>query len=465
MRESLERNMFIIEEEKEMDSRTHKQEVESNRIEFTKENEIQNKLIENLATNGLNNINNRNSISEHSQKNADFLNPNKENNNWDNINRIRRIDIMTESISISPRQSIKEGQSPSNVNKKNERLFNINIEKSNQNFESTTAISESDQNRFETFDPNQSPPASKVLGTLIHNAKSINRFSCMYNQSFNALNYNFLFLKNTEIIKELIQKNKEKYEENDEVFNYYVYQISGKVEKIKKEKTIIIINSISIYFLHKEKYKVIQKIPIDSITSIILLRNSPYLLILKIENESDLFIEIIHRIEFIVFLSQNYRKRNGVKLPVQSSSKIKKFVDGQEVNDFNEDDIKGISKKTTKLEFYNNAFENALKSGYLQKNHLTKTFFFGNEKSEWINKFYVLTNIGIIGFESPNSDPSELIPLNEASKINIEATKIKIINSIKTVVLQANSMFEANSWLKMLNHFIKKIKTSPKNIL
>ena len=280
------------------------------------------------------------------------------------------------------------------------------------------------------------------------------------NNSSNPLNYNFLFLKNTDILKELFQKNKEKYEENEDVFNDYIYQIGGQREKIIKEKSIIIINSSSIYFLNKEKYKMIQKISIDSITSIILLKTSPYLLILQINEESDLFIEIIHRIEFIVFLSQIYKKRNGVKLPVPCSSKIRQLVDGKEVNDLNENDIKGISERTNKTEFYTNTFENALKSGYLQKNHISKTFFLRSEKSEWINKFYVLTNIGILGFDSPDSDPYELIPINESSKIYIEACKIKIINGAKTVLLQANSMFEVNSWFKMLNQGISNVKSS-----
>jgi len=284
----------------------------------------------------------------------------------------------------------------------------------------------------ETFGPAQEPKAKSTTAIDLR-----------------QLSQDYLGLKQTGLIKKLLEKNKEK--PNDGIcFSDYMYRINSRE---KREHRVLFITSEALYSLHPRKgYSVIRRVPLEKIYRITISKSSAGLCAIHVYNDYDYLIDIYKRLNLILFL-QNIFRFKGLK-PFAIVYEQSFLVKNRNATTLKQ--IDQYSKAVANPELQS-TYKNAQKFGEL---HVKSWGLF----TTWTLYFFILTEVGFICFnKAGSSKPIDFIPILGYLIIDKGTTpdgkyafKIKFPHSDFEITLAADSDIEKKDW-------IRKIKSLQEN--
>jgi len=260
---------------------------------------------------------------------------------------------------------------------------------------------------------------------------------------FRQLSQDYLGLKQTGLIKKILEKNKET--QNDNIcFSDYMYRINTRE---RREHRVLFITSEALYSLHPRKgYNVIRRVPLEKIYRITVSKSSAGLCAIHVYNDYDYLIDIYKRLNLILFL-QNVFRYKGLKqfAIVYEQSFLVKNRNATTLKQIDQ-----YSKAVANPELQS-TYKNAQKFGelYVKSWGLFTT---------WTLYFFILTEVGFVCFsKAGSSKPVDFIPILGYLIIDKGTTadgkyafKIKFPHSDFEITLAADSDIEKKDWIRKI---------------
>ena len=252
--------------------------------------------------------------------------------------------------------------------------------------------------------------------------------------------YDFLKLKDNKEVEKMLKKNNENSSPY-EFFSNYVYIYKKNVPK----KLILLITNATIYLLDCKNYSVYKQVSLKKLIKITLSQKMFNILVFHFNDEvpDDILIEVLRRLELLFYFKALYKfKGYGhllIKFPTSktNSSNIIHLKKNNVMVTYN------LSKKSL-LTTPN--YDNAIKIGYLQ------VYIEGFFKKKFKEKFIVLSDIGLMILDTPNTMPQMVVPIigSEIKKVdfmkyNVYAFSIKTPNG-EICIFGARTEGERQAW-------------------
>lgn len=203
------------------------------------------------------------------------------------------------------------------------------------------------------------------------------------------------------------------------VFSDYMYKYDANMEK---SRVIMLITDSSLYVMSLNNYSVINHAQLADLEQILSIQSNSNIFALNFKNANDLLMESMRRTELIIFLLNNAdndpdRQRPIIKRPekIRLQSRLKEV--NKKIVSF--DEQKEQDTKAAYMDLLRqtdagaSSFILSYKYGYLCKR--SKTWY-----KSWVEKFYVLTNIGLIYMESPDDKEVKLYPTIDFEVVGVD---------------------------------------------
>ena len=162
---------------------------------------------------------------------------------------------------------------------------------------------------------------------------------------------------------------------------------------------IVLIYEEILFVLSTNKYQVINKIKLDDLKLILTIQTNSSIFALNFgENNVDLLCESYRRTELIMFLLENCDHFKRKRPLIQKTLKLRltsKKTERDITFDYGNQMVKEVQASRDYLM--------AFKYGYLSKK--SKTWY-----KSWEERFYVLSNIGLVYMQSPSDKNIKLLP-------------------------------------------------------
>lgn len=249
----------------------------------------------------------------------------------------------------------------------------------------------------------------------------INRISKIKNFDFLGLRSkdNKYFKRVTKILERYSDKANS---EGSEWFTEYIKKIDTD---FKEHKRKIMITRSAVYQLSKN-FSVVNRVPLETIKGMTLIKKSATLLAIHCPGSYDHLIEIIRRTELVMFLMHMFDVRKLTKPKIYYADGLKTKTSGK--NKVPENKI---------LKFDPAAKQNVGKDNFKLMTHLTSINFINSPKygylmkrsdswfKQWTEKFWVITNVGLLYYNDPSQRPRNLFPIIDARIVKIEEKVFK----------------------------------------
>ena len=345
---------------------------------------------------------------ENESNNSSFLNKNifigkeipKNNNNdgsfYKNANKNYKIckneniNIICEFNSFDKNLSKYE---ESKDNNKTINSFNSNIQIENKNIFNNLYIEKSS---FEDIVPQNKILSQSQMSFLTYNNKDIiNLSSIEYNSNSN---YDNIFMKNSKKLISFLKNNKTNSLKDIFIDDVYLVNYKGKIKRL-----FLIITNENINITDLNSNSII--INRNNLTKVVISSKNLNLIILKFNKEDDIILQVMRRKKLIYFLQKS---QNNIEY-IESN----RFI-------LNDDKNKNQKKKQildTELISFFPYYENTILFGYLLiYEEILKI-------GKCTEKFVVLSDLGLLIFDSPLSNLNKII--------NVTKCEIKKISSQK----------------------------------
>ena len=453
-------------------------------------NEIQNanninisNSIKNEENNDNNNANDENNQLERDRINTVIINNNNPGQSQ-NLENVIITGIQKEGFNID-NSSMKQSLSSTNSNniniagENNKGNININnidnqnnkkesqiiLDKSNENEiilsnsinnKNTNNLSES-KSSFNTIKSNNDINDSKLdlfpsINLLESSGKPIqySRLSKVELDELRNNNYDYYSLFQDEFIQKRLKDEKDNCHE----FNVYSDQIFLLSEKKHLNKCYIMITPSRIYLIEPKEMRFTHIIKKENILSFQISNKNVNIIMFQIHGGDNILIETLRRMDLLSYLREFYRNNKSmIKIKYEDKFDVK---------------IKGkITTILVKDKVFSNLsnFDGAQKIGYL---FLYKGTYI---RPIFKEKLFILTSIGLLMFDEPNSDPSKLYPVIGSTVEKLEGTKYGMENcfqltllSGKVKVFATRKKREMDSWLKEFDKINKEFQSKMKQL-
>ena len=449
-------------------------------------NEIQNANNINISNSIKNEANNDNNV-DNKQLERDRINTVIINNNpgqSQNLENVIITGIQKEGFNIdnsSMKQSLsstnsnniniagennKENNNINNIdNQNNKKESQIILDKSNENEiilsnsinnKNTNNLSES-KSSFNTIKSNNDINDSKLdlfpsINLLESSGKPIqySRLSKVELDELRNNNYDYYSLFQDEFIQKRLKDEKDNCHE----FNVYSDQIFLLSEKKHLNKCYIMITPSRIYLIEPKEMRFTHIIKKENILSFQISNKNVNIIMFQIHGGDNILIETLRRMDLLSYLREFYRNNKSmIKIKYEDKFDVK---------------IKGkITTILVKDKVFSNLsnFDGAQKIGYL---FLYKGTYI---RPIFKEKLFILTSIGLLMFDEPNSDPSKLYPVIGSTVEKLEGTKYGRENcfqltllSGKVKVFATRKKREMDSWLKEFDKINKEFQSKMKQL-
>lgn len=252
--------------------------------------------------------------------------------------------------------------------------------------------------------------------------------------------FDFLKLKDNKKVLKMLKKNNENSSPY-EFFSNYVYIYKKNVPK----KLILLITNATIYLLDCKNFTIYKQVPLKNLIKITLSQKMFNILVFHFNDEipDDILIEVLRRLELLFYFKALYKfKGYGnllIKFPTSKTnpSNIIHLKKNNAMITYN------LSKKSLLI---TPNYDNAIKIGYLQ------VYIEGFFKKKFKEKFIVLSDIGLMILDTPNTMPKMVVPIigSEIKKVdfmkyNVFAFSIKIPNG-EVCIFGARTEGERKGW-------------------
>jgi hypothetical protein len=187
------------------------------------------------------------------------------------------------------------------------------------------------------------------------------------------------------------------------VFSDYMYKFDAHMEK---HRVIMLMTDSSMYLLSLKNYSVINHVKLKELKSILLIESNANIFAFNFVEHFDLLMESVRRTEMVIYLVNNAdndpdRRRpeikTAIKIRVQSQlPDARKEVLAFDKAEFQQNVLSASVQKVLIETNTNLEYIMAYKYGYLQKK--AKVWY-----KTWVERFYVLSSIGLIYMENPNA--------------------------------------------------------------
>ena len=249
-------------------------------------------------------------------------------------------------------------------------------------------------------------------------------------------------------------KLKEKKDNCDEK-NIYSDQIYLLVNKKKLSQRLIMLTPSNIFIIEPKEARFTNIIEKKEISSIAISNKNLTILVFQLKNNnSNIVIQTLRRMDLLFYLREHYRKSDN-PIAFKYEDKFKTELKGKTYT---------ISVKDKIFTAFSN-FDGALKIGYLLK---LNTFMFTSFFSQ---RLVVLTSIGLIVFDDPLSPPEKLYPIIGSNIKKVEGEKYNRPNCFEIEMLTgevkvfaAYKEGERNSWLEEFEKLQKDFQSKMKKL-
>ena len=367
------------------------------------------------------------------------------------------------TVDNSCKQSIVSNQSDNNINisKNNtekghltgKSMVESGLRKNLTNFtESSSSISINDNNNKNNFNNkniishnySQSTASFNVTNTLgkNHSKKEL--------EELRNNNNDYYSLYQEEYVQKKLDEEKDKCTE----FNIYSDQIYLLTAKKHLSKRYLLLTPNNLYIIEPKEMIFTRVIKKNEISSIIISNKNINIIVFQLDNEENLLIETLRRMDLLYYLKEFYRsdsKAIAFKYEDKFSLKIKNKLINLTVFD----------KIFTNL----SNFDGAQKIGFLRKYKgkiITRIF---------TERLAVLTTIGLILFDDPTSPPEKLYPIVGSTIKKIEGNKYGRENCFEITLLSgavkvfsAHKKRERDSWLQEFERIQKEFQDKMKKL-
>jgi len=230
---------------------------------------------------------------------------------------------------------------------------------------------------------------------IASNDDSVKDISVIITDVSKINNYDFVALmgKNNEKTRKIIFEDDSGSGCNFGIFSFNINYFESINKKIKR---LILIKGSYIYTLKADNLEISKRFCMNHLDKITVSKKSPNLIGFHFKEGDDLLIEILKRSELLYFLRDYFvYKKKALKMKISEDFNI----------NLNKKTCHIIMSRLSK-EFITLNFDNAQKLGYLEK---LSNGFFGKR---FVEKFLVLTDIGLLYFDDPNEkQPKRIIPI------------------------------------------------------
>ena len=230
---------------------------------------------------------------------------------------------------------------------------------------------------------------------------------------------------------------------------------------------IIMITQNSIYMLDS-RAELKSQYSIGDLSEFILVKANPSIFAMSFTNgKAPLILRSIRRAELMLFVMQP-RQQSLMKPKVVKGDTIKILMTSRKTKLLELDkapNIVGprISPDDFSLADQSNVFANAMAKGHMDK--MSKGLL--KKKANWKNKFVVLSNIGLLYFESVTEAPKGFIPIVDSTQlveVNPEEvagdkTVFRLTHAQKQLTLRCRSLTEYRIWMKAIRALQKETVT------
>ena len=393
----------------------------------------------NNINNNFNNIDNITSINiknekEHKDKNDIQLDKSKQN------------EITMSSTSTSHKMFQDNNNTNKNITSRNNNfsLSSSNNKKIIQN--NNARISNKSTDSFGKMELFPSVHLSESNGNNIQ----YSRLSKVELDELRNNNYDYYSLYQEDYIKKKLKEEKDNCNE----FNLYSDQIFLLTDKKHLSKRYIIITPSHLYIIEPKEMKFTHVIKKEKILSFKISNKNLNLLLFQIHGGDNILIETLRRMDLLSYLRETYRNNKSlIKFKYEDKFDVK--IKGK---------VTTVSVKDKIFSDLSN-FDGAQKIGYL-------FMYIGTYiRVIFKEKLFVLTSIGLIMFDEPNSPPSKLYPIIGSTIQKLEGTKYGRENcfqvtllSGKVKVFSTRKRREMESWLKEFEKINKEFQNKMKQL-
>ena len=401
---------------------------------------LENVIITGIQKEGFN-IDNSSMKQSLSSTNSNNINISGENNkgNNNNINNIDNQNNKKESQIILDKSNENEIILSNSINNKNTN----NLSESKSSFNTIKSNNDINDSKLDLF------PSINLLES---SGKPIqySRLSKVELDELRNNNYDYYSLFQDEFIQKRLKDEKDNCHE----FNVYSDQIFLLSEKKHLNKCYIMITPSRIYLIEPKEMRFTHIIKKENILSFQISNKNVNIIMFQIHGGDNILIETLRRMDLLSYLREFYRNNKSmIKIKYEDKFDVK---------------IKGkITTILVKDKVFSNLsnFDGAQKIGYL---FLYKGTYI---RPIFKEKLFILTSIGLLMFDEPNSDPSKLYPVIGSTVEKLEGTKYGRENcfqltllSGKVKVFATRKKREMDSWLKEFDKINKEFQSKMKQL-
>ena len=435
-----------IKDETNNDNNVDNKQLERDRINtvIINNNPGQSQNLENVIITGIQkegfNIDNSSMKQSLSSTNSNNINISGENNQENNnINNIDNQNNKKESQIILDKSNENEIILSNSINNKNTN----NLSESKSSFNTIKSNNDINDSKLDLF------PSINLLES---SGKPIqySRLSKVELDELRNNNYDYYSLFQDEFIQKRLKDEKDNCHE----FNVYSDQIFLLSEKKHLNKCYIMITPSRIYLIEPKEMRFTHIIKKENILSFQISNKNVNIIMFQIHGGDNILIETLRRMDLLSYLREFYRNNKSmIKIKYEDKFDVK---------------IKGkITTILVKDKVFSNLsnFDGAQKIGYL---FLYKGTYI---RPIFKEKLFILTSIGLLMFDEPNSDPSKLYPVIGSTVEKLEGTKYGRENcfqltllSGKVKVFATRKKREMDSWLKEFDKINKEFQSKMKQL-
>ena len=400
---------------------------------------LENVIITGIQKEGFNidNSSMKQSLSSTNSNNINIAGENNKGNN--NINNIDNQSNKKESQIILDKSNENEIILSNSINNKNTN----NLSESKSNFNSINSNNDINDSKSDLF------PSINLLES---SGKPIqySRLSKVELDELRNNNYDYYSLFQDEYIQRKLKDEKDNCHE----FNVYSDQIFLLTEKKHLNKSYIMITPSHIYLIEPKEMRFTHVVKKENILSFQISNKNVNIIMFQIHGGDNILIETLRRMDLLSYLREFYRTNKSlIKIKYEDKFDVK---------------IKGkITTILVKDKVFSNLsnFDGAQKIGYL---FLYKGTYI---RPIFKEKLFILTSIGLLMFDEPNSDPSKLYPVIGSTVEKLEGTKYGRENCFQLTLLSGKVKIfatrkkrEMDSWLKEFDKINKEFQSKMKQL-
>ena len=219
----------------------------------------------------------------------------------------------------------------------------------------------------------------------------------------------------------------------DMVFSDYMYKTDAS---LNKTRVIVLVTDLNLWVMKVDNYALINHISLKELTKILTIQTNSSIFALNFSSKLALFLESVRRTEFVLFLlsacdtdpARKQRPEIAKSLKLHLTSNNQKS--SQKVISF------ALENQTLNAKAQTNIIQNldsrdyilSAKYGYLGKK--SKTWY-----KSWTERFYVLTDVGLIYMENPSDKDVKLFPFldYEVEEVPEKVYSKKYVLQLKTI--------------------------------